>query len=215
MTLYNKDGSVYKLSGPNPAMEAQDVWDGFTLHNMSWDSEIKEDSTVVIPKKSDFDLKDNFVTELERTKPEIKIVVPKSDKTPLQKAPTPPAEEKIERKTVVIEDAKRKEQDQKPEIEKDFIHFLPATVKNKIDNLYGESYKTVQYGSPSSFEGVILVQEDFNLVVWTDVNKVTIGSVLYPKTMFKRWWRVNSSEPKEGGFLLTCVPSDYQPSFDV
>jgi hypothetical protein len=214
MTLYNKDGSVYKLSGPNPAMETQDVWDGFTVHNMSWDTETKEDNTVVIPKKSDFDLKDNFVTELEKTKPEIKIVVPKTDKVPLQKAPEPPEAEKFERKTVVHEDRKRKEEEQNPEIEKNFIHFLPATIKTKTDSLYGESHKTVQYGSPSSFEGVILVQEDFKLVVWTDVNKVTLGSILYPKTMFKRWWKVNKTEPKEGGFLIESIPSDYQPSFE-
>lgn len=209
MTLYNKDGSVYRLNGPNPAMETQDVWDGFTVHNMKWDAEIQKDNTEVVPNKSDFAIKDSFVAELEKTKPEIKIVSPKPNNIPIQKS----SETVVERKTVVHEDVQKKEEDSKPEIEKDFIHFLPAIVRTKKDDLYGEVYKSIQYGSPSSFEGVILVQEDFNLVVWTDIDKVTEGSVLYPKTMFKRWWQVKNIEKKQGGYLLSCIPSNYQPSF--
>jgi len=208
MPLYNKDGSVYRLNGPNPAMETQDTWDGFVLHNMNWDAEIQQDNTEVIPNKSDFSIRDNFVAELERTKPEIKIVTPKPNDTPVQTSP-----DVVERKTVVHEDIQKKQEDTKPEIEKDFIHFLPAVIRTKKDELYGEVYKSIQYGSPSSFEGVILVQEDFKLVVWTDTDKVTEGSVLYPKTMFKRWWQVKEVENKQGGFLLTCIPSNYQPSF--
>ena len=38
-------------------------------------------------------------------------------------------------------------------------------------------------------------------------------SVLYPKINSKRWWKVQYSEPKAMGRLLTSMPSDYQPSF--
>ena len=56
MTLYHKDGSVYKLIAPNPAMKEQNIWSAFSVHNMTWKPEFKEDGTIVMPMGSDFEL---------------------------------------------------------------------------------------------------------------------------------------------------------------
>ena len=50
MVIKNKDGSVYKLQGPNPLMEDQAFWnalENFTLHNTEW----KKTIFGSIPKK--------------------------------------------------------------------------------------------------------------------------------------------------------------------
>ena len=228
MALYNKDGSVYKLLGPNPAMKEQDTWSDFQLHNMKWDSEKYKDTMEVNPIETDLNITKTFVEELEKTKPSIKIVPPKKDTTvkhdikireyvPDQPkedlSATTQNEEVLERKPIVIPD-KQLEEDQKEELDKVFIHCLPAKIRTKKDDLYGDVFQTIQYGKPTSFEGIILQQEDMGMIVWTDAADIGEGSVLYPKTNFKRWWRVRKKEPKANGWLLNCLISDYQPSFE-
>jgi hypothetical protein len=232
MALYNKDGSVYTLSGPNPAMKEQDIWGDFVLHNMKWNSEKYKDTMDLKPVKSDIKVKESFLQELEKTKPEKTKVVGKVIENSVeqnstieekvsqvyetpQQAPQESIEEtKIyERKVEVHQDKQRIEEETKPEFEKTFIHCLPATIRVKKDDLYGDVFKTVQYGSPTSFEGIVLVQEDLFVKIWTDAFQIDKGSILYPKANFKRWWKVNEVESKAKGWILTCMPSDYQPSF--
>jgi len=201
MALKNKDGSLYTLQKPNPVMKQQSLWNNekFILHNMKCKPEIKEDDNIITPVENDTN---EFISELKETKPE--------EKKPEETENTPI----FERKIVVHQDLKRIEEEKKPEIEKVFVHCLPATVRTKIDELYGDVIKTVQYGSPTSFEGVILNHRDMEFELWTDTNEITIGSVIYPKTKDKRWWKVKNKEPKADGFILYCITSDYQPSFD-
>lgn len=199
MTLYNKDGSIYMLQKPNPIMNNQNLWsEGIKLHNMNWDSEKSEDNSTINPIQSDFEVPDSFISSLEKTKPEITVIEKQS------------VEISNERKSVVREDKVHIEQ--KNSIEKTFIHCLPATIRDRVDDLYGDSYKTIQYGKPTSFEGVILQQQDLMIQIWTDI-EISKGSVLYPKINSKSWWRVQKSEPMKGGWLLTGIISDYQPSF--
>ena len=209
MALRNKDGTVYKLTSPNPVMKSQELWNEFQVHNMKWEGEKSEDTTLVNPLLSDFDVQDSFLEALDKakvTKPEIKVV-----ETPVEQ---PQSTEKIERKPIVHADAKQ-EENNNSEIEKVYIHVLPAFLRERKDTLYGDSYKTIQYGKPTSFEGIILKQEDLFIEVWTDSDKIAIGSILFPKTNFKRWWRVQEKNEKAGGWVLTAMPSDYQPSFDL
>ena len=202
MALRNKDGSIYQLQKPNPMMKYQNIWDNekLILHNMKWESEKAEDKTEVQPIKSDIQVKDNFIQELKETK---------------QEEEKKPEEEPVfERKTVVAEDTKRIEEEKKPEIEKVFVHCLPATIRTKTDELYGETYQTIQYGVPTSFEAVVLEELDLTYSIWTDTDQITAGSVLFPKTNNKRWWKVKNKTPKANGWIINCVLSDYQPSFD-
>ena len=198
MALRNKDGSIYKLQKPNPMMKYQNIWDNekLILHNMKWISEKAEDKTEVEPIKSDIKVQENFIQELKETK--------EQEKEP---------ETVFERKTVIAEDTKKIEEE-KPEIEKIFVHCLPATIRTKTDELYGETYKTIQYGSPISFEAVLLQELDLTYSIWTDTDQISIGSVLFPKTNNKRWWKVKNKEQKANGWIINCVLSDYQPSFE-
>lgn len=192
MTLRNKDGSIYKLKGPNPIMKDQDVWEEFITHNMHWKEEVIKDenkTTIeeVLPPK------DDFLEQLKQTK-EIK---PALAITP----ETKPQEIKQEIKPAV------------KKLDKTFIHCLPVSFKEVKDDLYGEIYKKMQYENPTSFEGVILQQEDLSLKLWTDY-ELLIGSIIYPKTKSKRWWKVQSKEIKSEGAIFIAAPSDFQPSFE-
>ena len=213
MTLRNSDGSVYKLAGPNPAMKSQNLWDGYAVHNMVWNGENAKDESKVVPISSPLDGKETFFDALDRAKqemlntpkPEIKIVETDSkivDKKPEIKIVETNPEPKI------VEDSTN-------EIEKTFIHVLPARIREKKDSLYGDVYRTIQYDKPTSFEGVIISYEDITFQVWTNTIKLGIGSILYPKFGTKRWWRVQDVQDKANGWIMTCVPSDEQPSFDV
>lgn len=204
MTLYNKDGSVYKLSGPNPAMKEQKLWGDFVTHNMEWKPETSEDNTVVTPLESDFFVKESFLDALAAAKEDIKVTEIKT-----------PEVQKPEFRTPVVRHDSESDVADPEQIQKTFIHCLPAQIRERKDSLYGEVYKTVKYGSPISFEAVIVAQTDFTLDVWTDTDKISRGSILYPKTGYKRWWRVQEKVQKESGWLLKSIPSDYQPSFDL
>lgn len=58
--IKNKDGTIYKLKGPNPLMKEQDQWNKFKIHNFNWEPESKPNS---IPEplqiKSDFVIKES------------------------------------------------------------------------------------------------------------------------------------------------------------
>lgn len=214
MTLYNKDGSIYKLSGPNPAMKDQSIWTKFIVHNMKWKPEYREDGTVILPLESDLSLEPRtqtevFLDELSKTNSENK----QSTETILQDK-IENQEFSISNKVEIREDkAKRKIKSNDTEIEKTFIYCLPAQIKEKKDKLYGDVFKTIQYENPTSFEAVVLSQSDLNIEMWSDVffNKETI---LYPKNGDKRWWKISEVVPKLGGWIITGIPSQDQPSFE-
>ena len=59
MTIYNLNGSEYILEGPNPLMKKQEHFKDFVLHNFNWKPEVKEKISIVVPKKSDFHVKED------------------------------------------------------------------------------------------------------------------------------------------------------------
>jgi len=201
--LLNKDGSVYRLSGPNPVMKDQKIWADFVTHNMKWNPEVGKDNTVVKPHESDFFVKESFLDALEAAKEEIKVT------ENVLEASSPEV-----RTPMVQHDPKNDIVDQE-QIEKTFIHCLPAKIQERRDALYGDVYKTVKYGSPLSFEAVVISHTDFSFEIWTDTDRIDQGSILYPKTGYKRWWKVQDKSKKENGWILKSIPSDYQPSFDL
>ena len=188
MAIKNKDGSTFKLRSPNPVMKNQKVWQDYKVHNLKFSSEINEDHTELNPVISDFSDKD-FVAELEISKPIVEEIT----------------------KTLVIPDKDREEK--KQPVQKTIMHCLPAIVRDHKDPLYGEKYKTIHYNKPFTFEGVIIENNDINFRFWAMVPQLAIGSVVYPKTQEKRWWRVIDRSEKNGGWIVEAVPSDYQPTF--
>lgn len=215
MTLYNKDGSVYTLSKPNPLMRDQKFWEDFVTHNMKWDAEIDKDRTVVTPLASDFftdTFKDgSFVDALKESKEEIKVSETKSEP---HIEPEKVETRVVETRTSEVRHDPANDPVTKDEIEKTFVHCLPASIREKKDSLYGDVYRTVQYGKPFSFEGVVVSHTDYQIDIWTDAREISIGSVIYPKFGLKRWWRVQENIPKGNGWLMQAMPSDYHPSFE-
>lgn len=122
MTLRNKDGTIYKLVGPNPAMKDQNLWDEFKVHNMQWEDEKAEDTNKVNPIASDFDVRDTFLSALDKAKSDIKVVETKPE------IPEPV----IERKPLIQPDLQREEAEAAQEdIQKVFIHVLPAYLRER------------------------------------------------------------------------------------
>lgn len=212
MAIKNKDGTLYRLRGPNPLMGGQELWQDFKVHNMEFGNETQEDTTEVQAIASDFAVKESFVGELQdKPAPEIKV-----DERPTV-SPTPKIEPvRIEARPapVVVPDVtETQEAEEDDGLDKVFVHCLPASIRERKDGIYGDSYRTIQYGNPYSFEGVIVDQNDLTLRLWTTAEQTHQGSILFPKNGTRRWWRVQDRENKTGGWLITAHPSDYQPAF--
>ena len=194
MVLKNKDGSVYRLRGPNLLLKEQNVWTKYTIHNMRWNPVVQEDNIKIEPLNTDFSIKDKFIDELNMTQP-------------------PKEEPIIERKPVVIKEKEKIKEKEDDGLKKSFIYCLPSILQKKIDNLYDEEFVTVTYGNPFSFEAVITEEHDLFLNFWT-TTEMDKESVIFPKTNHKRWWKIVDKEHKTGGYLYSCYPSSYQPHFE-
>jgi len=213
MTLYNKDGSVYKLNGPNPMMKEQDFWKEFSTHNLSWKPEIHEDSGVRVlepTKKAPSTTQgESFIEELELSKEEF-INFESND---LEVEERLELTEGVENPKPVSRPKAPKQNTSSDGIKKTFVYCLPAVVSEKEDSLYGDVSVRVRYDKSTSFEAVILNQSDMKIEMWSEV-LFREGSIIYPKNGDKRWWRIQSHYPKVGGYVMQSVPSQDQPYFE-
>lgn len=217
MVIKNKDGTVYKLQEPNPLTKEQE-WDllesDLVFHNFDWASETIENDASSSTLNSDFNVKDKVVSDF----PEIKVEPkpePKPEPEPepeivlKQPEPLKPAEPKVESspetkaklKNVVL------------------MHCSPAQIRERQDDLYGDTYKSIQYGEKFTFEAVVVERNDLYMRFWTNI-ELSEGSVVFPskyrdgvKFGEHRWWRVNQLVEKSGGYLTQAVVSDYHPDF--
>jgi hypothetical protein len=137
MSIRKKDGTIYKLSGPNPIMKNQQIWDGkYKLHNFE---EENQKEIIAIPKPikppeepkkiENLPKKNDFIQELQESKP------------------------KEVKKIPVIADLTK-------------IACLPSYFKEK-ENFYGEKKKQFFYGNPFVFEGEVLDQQDIFIKIKT------------------------------------------------
>lgn len=72
---------------------------------------------------------------------------------------------------------------------------------------------TVTYGDTFKFKAKLLKLEDL-YVQFIAQEKISDGSIVYPKTNSKRWWKVRNSSEVQGFHVMVGVISDYQPSFE-
>lgn len=217
MAIKDKDGSVYKLRGPNPLMRTQQEWDRakIKLINLGTQSEVVEDERNPIQEfketynvldiGEELGLKSNeetryvkpveFIQEIQETPSEPEIVVEK-----------PPEPEEV---VITVDKSLLK-------IFKEHgktFHCVPAVgFKEHRDELYESSYKTVVYGDKLLFDGLVVEESDLKISVWC-IKSVGPSSIIYKQDRAERWWRVVESEPKTGGYLLSAIPSDSNPSF--
>lgn len=93
------------------------------------------------------------------------------------------------------------------------FHCLPATVHRSEDAFYGEVSSRTVFGQKFDFPGVVVDFDDLQLVFWTD-KAIPDKSIVFPTKMeMKRWWRVQESVPKSGGYMCSAIPSDVSPDF--
>jgi len=231
MAIKNKDGSVYKLRGPNPLMKDQVDWDKkkMNLINMGWEEEIVEDArnpvkkfetdynvvkideelglipnveanaTAVVPAKE-------FIEEIQEVQEQEPVITEPTPVVP--KMPEPPKEEK----PVLNVDARLARMLRERGVE---YYCAPAIGKKvHMDNLYGNTYETVQYGDKYVFDAVVIDQSDLQLQFWC-IRQITEKSIIYRKVEEggERWWRVKEVEPKTGGYLAIANISDSNPDF--
>jgi hypothetical protein len=195
--IKNKDGTVYRLSGPNPLARTQE-WtpaDKLIFHNFRWEpvSVSAEEITPVRRRES------------VPVQEELKVITP--EPTPVAEPEVVPAPEPeptpapVARNQVVM-------------------HCVPAVISLNKDDLYGESYRRTTWGGKVTFEAIVTGEADLTLQFWTTYG-VTKGSVVFPARYVAtgrgygehRWWKITSVERKEKGFLCEAVPSDYTPDF--
>ncbi len=193
MAVYKKDGSVYKLNGPNNLMISQEKWGSFVGHNLKNLANFKMESNiphVVIGKKPE--------PEIIEEPEEEEIVAPIVEPPP-----------------VVVKEEKPVQQT-KNEFEgfdKTVMHCALAKREEKKDNLYDEMVVRVKYVDSFTFEAIVLSTNDFTLIFWTKLDKLTIGSVLYPQNDSKRWWEIKEIESVPGGYKVVCVITKNTPAF--
>jgi len=211
MVLKNKDGTTYKvLSEPNPILESQDFWSEFEVHNLKWNTEKFDDKSEITQLQTDFEVNENS----EPVKPEPKVIEPKViEPKVIEKPVTIEVVDvpEIFKDAIVIESESGI---QLPaNVERTIIYCLPAITKEHRDMLYGEVKKTIKFGKPFSFEGVVIQVEDLGMNFWTSIPHVTKNSIIYPRSRDKRWWKVSELEDKTGGYLIQAVATNYHPSF--
>jgi len=230
MSITDKEGKVYKISGPNKLAKAQVSWDikKLVFHNFNW-PEIRTSADKKITKNK-IKIKEN-IQEIKQ--PEVPIAI---------------SEEQISYKESQYQEIKEPEykETQEPEQEtkketlefelpmikyKVLMHCLPAERKSYQDNLYGESWTKVTYKKKFIFPAVIIDNEDLFMTFWSSdpKEKITLDSIVYPfvyevyeestdsynRVPYNqhRWWKIVEKENKDIGWIYKAIPSDNQPDF--
>lgn len=229
MPIKDRDGNVYKLRGPNPIIKDQNNWDGesIKLINLGYKSEVVEDKRNPVKEFAE-----NVVTIKEKAKlfdgptPDVKLI-PARDFIREVTAKDPPAkkaEPKPEPKPEIVRPVKQDEPVQ-INVDKQLAKllkdrgavFLAAPVLGYIehvDDLYGTSYKTAQYGDQFPFDAIVIDQSDLQIQFWC-VRQLTKNTIVYRKVKegAERWWKVDAVESKTGGWLVVANISDLNPDF--
>jgi len=219
MAIYNSNGKIYTLRGPNQLLKTQQEWDlsKIQLINMGWRSEvIVHDlrNPVEAFNASIIDIGEDL--KLKQTPPKrAKTIEPKKFIEEIRQAP------KEKTNVLKIPEAQQTTLNVDPKMarilkERGAEYYCAPAIgrKDHTDDLYGSSYSTVEYGEKFLFDAVIIDQSDLELQFWC-VRLITPQSVIYKKVRQggERWWRVTDIEPKTGGWLAKAVTSDSNPDF--
>jgi hypothetical protein len=214
MPIKGPDGKPYQLRTPNPAMQTQTFWDRsqVTVVNMGWDAIIMND-----PKKNDLSEVEKHYSKLtpldEFIKPAVEqieeppvFVIPEKIESKIEPPPEPP---KPVQQPTVREQALDKRLQEMMKLRKTMFHCLPT--QWHTDSLYGERRST--FGDKFVFPGIIAKQGDMTMTFWSQ-SKLEPGSIVYPMTDEKRWWKSSDVKESAGGYLTDCVISEVNPSFE-
>ena len=220
MVIKNKNGTVYKVRGPNPLMKTQDVWDDFILHNMKFDPEIIKNQSIQ-PKKtkkieigSTQTIKDDFAEPviLPKIEPKKSNSTNQEFKIPDFSEPEPtPIPKIVEDDTDVLKPTSINEM--LADYPKDIMNCMLANTSEKIDPLYEEKKIKITYVRNFVFENIIINMTDMELVFWSHLDFITKNSIVYPKNDSRRWWKIDKVRKGPEGTFFSCVPTQTQPNF--
>ncbi len=203
MTLKNRDGSELKLSRPNPIMATQEAWkkeEKLIFHNKIGKIVVINDPTAPTPVTSR--------PMKPAVRPIDRVMEFEFDESTLAQA-----REIIDKKDPLIVETLEEPEVGEGDENKVQVWCLPASFKEYKDALYGEQYRKVRYGNKFLCEAIILDLEDLYMTLWSNTKAITTGSILFPRTHDKRWWRVEGIKEQDGGYVIYSTISDYQPKF--
>lgn len=209
MAIKNKDGTIFKLRGPNKLMKDQVEWDKAKLRffNLGYKSEVIIDDKNPVREMANSVI--DIGKELNLQKNEAKVIPAKEFIEEICEVPEPIVEEKP---VILNVDDRMSRLLRERSVE---YYCAPCIGHNEhIDPLYQTKYKTTQFGDKFIFDAIIIDQSDLQLQFWC-VRAITIDSVVYRKNVDggERWWRVTNIEPKTGGYLVLSSVSDLNPDF--
>jgi hypothetical protein len=184
MPIKNKDGSVFKLQGPNPLMKSQDLdGENIIVHNLN-----PEETTGSDPSRQFRDFPNPY--EIVDVNKSVEEFLGTEDIKPPK-----------------IEQPKPKSM---PGGIKAWC--LPA-VTRQTTNIYGEIKRSVDYLPDQKFQfATVVLARTIIACELTCPVRVEKGSIILLSEE-REWWRVVSLAEKSDGFVLTCYPSDHHPSF--
>lgn len=217
MPITRSDGTKYQLRSPNPLGATQNLWSSdLEKINFKWNPVIVPDDGEFIPMRSDIKVKRNIVdldTFMSTSEPPLPPTVDESD---IKEEPKEPV-------AVIVEDPPK--ESVRPYLTNTVhMHCLPIEITSHSDDFYGDHFDRSSYGQKFMFESVMVEMGDLAMLFWTDIDRVTEGSIVYPfrtqigKGKYKplqqyRWWKITEVEDKSPGYLIKAVASDIQPDF--
>lgn len=198
MPILDKDGNVYKIAGPNVLMKDQHIWDkkkvklinfqfGKVFNQTSTPQPTYEEPIQITTKNEETSIIEIPIEEPALELPVIVAPEPIPIVEPVQDIPIRNTEPVIEKPDEYISPKKKRIS---------VFHCLPA-----LDN--------GGYGEKFTFEGIPLEESDFQFMFWTNL-KLNRNSIVY---LSKRWWKVDTKEFKNKGYMTLCNISDLNPSF--
>lgn len=165
--IRDRDGKPYKLRGPHTFLSSQDLWGDYKVHNLHWDATVRPDAETPPAPPPKPAPPDDFLTQLEQTKPAPEPEQPRPKTRPYNS---------------------------------NQVHCLPSVGSG--------------YGEPFIFECLSVEESDMAVQLVSPV-ECPPGSVVFPQTGTKRWWRVADCRRSGDNWLVSGFPSDYQPRFAV
>ena len=200
MVIKRKDGSEYKIRGPNKLLMEQDFWyndERLQLHNFDNIGE-KIEVSVAEP-----------VIEVQAV--ETPIIAEPVIPTAVVEVVGPVPDPVVEEPKVILEPVG---QSQYRKRERFYLFCLPTEKVESIDPLYGDVSVRYKYGEPFKFQACAVEDGDARMVYWTTIGKVAEQSVIFHPSRL-RWWKVQGvvNEPSGDGWLLHCGPSNVKPDF--
>lgn len=191
LTLYNKDGSVFKLKGAGKPIEVEN-WDNVKLHNLgNFDPILEAQETNV--------LKVAPIKEKVPSKP-----VKEEPKSEIKEEPKPKEEPKVEQEDDFLKKNKKE-------------MYCCTVEETAQEDFYGDITRRIIFGDKFRFESIIVDQQDLTIHFWTRNVTLTLNSVICligrGESRENRWWKITNIQNKSGGFLVEAIPSAYSPDF--